>query len=467
MDNTASPPPAAPAPPRGDGGSAFFDSVRRSGLARSQDRWIGGVAGGVAHRLGIDPLIVRGLFVVLALFGGLAIVAYGVGWALLPEAADGRIHLQEAFRGRFDAALAGAAAFVAVGIARPVAWLDAERWVPGWLIGLAWLGLVVTVIVLAVTAAGRAGRSAPPGALPPAGYGAPPGSPPGSAPTPYPTYAPPAAGGSIPGAAVPNPTPTPGWRPPPPAPRVPGPGSTTVAVVLALILFAGAAVLLALRAGAGIERPGLAFGGVALVVLGLATLISGLRGRRAGALAGIGVLVAVLAVPAAVATSLGPEGRRGLADGGVVAGDVVWSPATAVEAAKGFSYGVGEARVDLTEPDWTPSDAPTEVTVEAGAGSTTVVVPADVPLEVRAHVGAGQIRSVISGDWERSAVLRPGVDGGDATRADGRVERTEAQGTDVDVVLRSPAALDDPDGRLALIVTIDAGLGDVTIEEEN
>src|SRR5690625_5023300 len=83
-------------------GQSFFDSIRRSGLFRTEERWIGGVSGGIAYRLGIDPLIVRGGLVVLTFFGGLGLLLYGLGWAFLPEQVDGRIHAQEALRGHVD-----------------------------------------------------------------------------------------------------------------------------------------------------------------------------------------------------------------------------------------------------------------------------------------------------------------------------------------------------------------------------
>ncbi|WP_434081074.1 PspC domain-containing protein [Sanguibacter sp. Z1732] len=102
-----SPGTGAERPGHGGPGASFFDSLRRSGWIRTADRWIGGVAGGVARRLDVDPLLVRGAFVVLTFFGGLGLLLYGLGWALLAEESDGRIHLQEALRGRFDAGLAG------------------------------------------------------------------------------------------------------------------------------------------------------------------------------------------------------------------------------------------------------------------------------------------------------------------------------------------------------------------------
>ena len=68
------PPPPPPARPSALGG------LTRSG----DDRVVGGVAAGIAGRLGVDPLLVRVAFVVLAAAGGAGAVLYGVLWALLP-----------------------------------------------------------------------------------------------------------------------------------------------------------------------------------------------------------------------------------------------------------------------------------------------------------------------------------------------------------------------------------------------
>lgn len=173
MDSTTSPAggstvPPAPAPdPRSPGGDGFFDSVRRVGLARTQDRWIGGVSGGVARRFGIDPALVRGIFVVTVLLGGAGLVVYGLAWALLPEEGDGRIHLQETSQGRFDAALLGAVAFVIVGLNRGdgwYGWWDDRGF--GWVTGLLWLAAIAAVIAMLVAASKqrRARRAAEGGA---------------------------------------------------------------------------------------------------------------------------------------------------------------------------------------------------------------------------------------------------------------------------------------------------------------
>ncbi len=54
-------------------------------VRRSDDRVVAGVASGVAYRLGIPPVYARAAFVVLAFAGGIGVVLYGVGWALLPD----------------------------------------------------------------------------------------------------------------------------------------------------------------------------------------------------------------------------------------------------------------------------------------------------------------------------------------------------------------------------------------------
>ena len=51
--------------------------------------WLGGVAAGIARRLGVDVSLVRLAFVVAAAAGGLGFAAYGLGWLLIP-AGDSR-----------------------------------------------------------------------------------------------------------------------------------------------------------------------------------------------------------------------------------------------------------------------------------------------------------------------------------------------------------------------------------------
>ena len=110
----STPPPSGSAgrpaePPAGPpAGQGFFDWLRGLGITRSSDRWFAGVAAGVAERLRIDPIIVRGVFIVLALLGGPGLLLYLVGWLLLPDA-SGRIHVEEVIRGRAETGMIVAA----------------------------------------------------------------------------------------------------------------------------------------------------------------------------------------------------------------------------------------------------------------------------------------------------------------------------------------------------------------------
>jgi phage shock protein C len=55
-------------------------------LMRSkQDRVIAGVAGGIAEHYGLDPTLVRVVWALSLLFGGLGLLAYVVLWIVLPS----------------------------------------------------------------------------------------------------------------------------------------------------------------------------------------------------------------------------------------------------------------------------------------------------------------------------------------------------------------------------------------------
>jgi len=68
--------------PSGGGGDAGAGGRAPLFARSSNDRVIAGVAGGLAERLGIDPVVVRLAFVVLALAGGVGVVLYLVLWAI-------------------------------------------------------------------------------------------------------------------------------------------------------------------------------------------------------------------------------------------------------------------------------------------------------------------------------------------------------------------------------------------------
>lgn len=54
-------------------------------LVKSQDRKICGVCGGIAEYFGIDPTIVRLVWVLATLFAGTGMLAYIIAALLMPE----------------------------------------------------------------------------------------------------------------------------------------------------------------------------------------------------------------------------------------------------------------------------------------------------------------------------------------------------------------------------------------------
>ncbi|MFZ4896173.1 PspC domain-containing protein [Plantibacter sp. Mn2098] len=160
-------PPSGATPPK-DGITSFFNWFRSTGLQRSDSRWIGGVAGGIAARLGIDPIIVRGIFIVVAVLGGPALFLYAAAWALVPDTA-GRIYLERAIRGIFDPAIVAIGIlvlFTVVPFMRGLWWAGAPGWwnMPAWLQGTLTTGWVLALVAVIVWLIIRFARRDEPGA---------------------------------------------------------------------------------------------------------------------------------------------------------------------------------------------------------------------------------------------------------------------------------------------------------------
>lgn len=476
---------AAPTPPP-SGMDGFFASIRRTGMVRTDERWIGGVAGGVALRLGIDPLIVRGLFGIGALLGGLGLLLYGVGWLLMPEQRDGRIHLQQLFRGDFDAAVIGGFVLVLAGFAFPDQW----HWFGWGGRGSGWNGIVglvaIAVIVALVLSAQSKNRGAPPyagppygpGGVPPAGPGTPPGMPPHAAPprsgpmtTLRPTAPLPYAGPVTP-AAVRRPEGTPMYPAPPapgvqagpapshppygqggpwasapyrPVPPVPpsrpgpvtslaptkpaGPGGRVAGIVIALGLIALAGLLYAERVDA-FDGPVLLTAAAGVVILcGIGIAIAGVIGRSSGALGALAIITILVVVPVTAATDI----RFGVS-GGII-GDGTYTPRTAAAAEDGYGWTVGDVTLDLTE---VPTAGLDDVPIHMGAGDLRVILPEGAAYTARVRVGAGDLSWL--GDTRIS-----GVGSGWAT-------------------YESPAVADGAEPEFALEISV--GAGNLVVVEE-
>jgi phage shock protein PspC (stress-responsive transcriptional regulator) len=155
--------PGATGQPTPPGGAAFFDWVRSLGFVRGPDRWLAGVCGAVASRTGLDPLLVRGIAVVIAILGGPIFFLYALGWAFMPDQ-SGRSLVEQATRQIFEPAMIAVGALVLLTF---VPWMQGIWWqgppevwgMPGWLevlLRTSWaIGLTVAIILLVIYIAKR------------------------------------------------------------------------------------------------------------------------------------------------------------------------------------------------------------------------------------------------------------------------------------------------------------------------
>jgi len=402
-------PAAAPPPPPGQpNGASFFDAVRRSGFFRGDERWVGGVASGLARRLGVDPLIVRAAWGVLALVAGIGLVLYAAAWALLPDERDGRIHLQDAVHGKLDGAWVGILVLGVLGFTAgsgAVGFLGAPASGIGHaIVAMSVIGLITAVIVLATRGArsgtdtaGTPGRpaattvattpwAAAPGASGETWAAAPQGTPP---------YGPPSAGSWAPqppsghGQRVrPAPVAT-APRPAPPKqlrPIVRGPGSTAFAIVVGITLLTVAGLLVADRADVFDGSTTLAITGVVVAIAGLGVAVSGLRGRRSGAIGALAVVALVVSGPVFASTEIG----RSDATYTTSFDSVSWQPSTAAAVGNGYQSTFGDATIDLRTTRLVPGET-LEVPVRVFASSVVVLVPPGTPVSADLSLVGAQL----------------------------------------------------------------------------
>lgn len=397
MADPTSEPPASGSPTSARSGlDGMFSTLRGFGWRRNtDDRWLAGVCSGIADRLGIDPLIVRGALIVLLFVGGIGGLAYLVAWALLPDQ-NGKILAEEALHGNGW----GIVLLVVIGIA--LISNVSDRW---WL----WTILVPVGLLLwwAIRSA-RQGKSpeqmseearqfgnrvAATFSRPPtgsAGTAAAPGETPGA-----PTA--PAQAGSVSGA-------------PAAPPHGMGPGRTGTVVApervvhrarprggfLGLLLTAGLAV-----AGYGVGKwyattsgfegsPEVLAAGFGVAAAGLALVLIGLTGRRAGFTTFL-VTLAALATVAATSLPALPSGGFGQRE---------WVALS--QPSGGFTLTAGEARLVL---DGAPGGS--LVRVAMGAGQLNVTVPKGTTATFVPTIRAGQ---VIVNRPQRAKEVRSGID---------------------------------------------------------
>lgn len=198
-------------PPR----SGIFESIRGSGWYRAKPRVLGGVCSGISAHQGWDLSLVRVLVVVTAFFMPVVVLVYGLAWLLLPEAEDGRIHVEETIEGRFDVAVLGGALMILASVSS----IFSDIGIFG-IMGIGWFSLLIgflcltgitaVIVVLLRSSTQGAGQQRP--SYGAAHYEAPRNNAPSAAPTPD------TAGASVPFATA-SPaadgtgTPDPGMKP--------------------------------------------------------------------------------------------------------------------------------------------------------------------------------------------------------------------------------------------------------------
>lgn len=466
----------------------FWQWLNALGVRRSEDRWIGGVAGGVAARWGVDPLLVRGLFVAACVLGGVGFFAYGVCWALLPEP-DGRIHAREALAGRFEQGQLGAGAMIFIGLPASNTLDWNVGWVGGVLKGLGWLALVAAGLWWAnlsrkrhaegatespgrgggglgdggggLDSAGSTGAGAGAGSTGAGAVGASSTLPTNAAstsgsipvwgtPEPFtPSTSPPAASTATP--ALPSaPAPLTAWdaaaasgtgasvpaaqkakeAKPKRSPR--GPGRVLASCTLAVAALAVATLLVGDRIGWWTAGAPLVVGTI-LAVLGLGIVVAGLAGRRGGWLTACAIIAGVVGFAIPVSGYSGVTWDESY-ENSTLLGHSSWTPTTVSEASAGLQVGAGDAVVDLTSLPLTAGES-VVVPIRVGVGSAVVTVPDGVAVRATTSTGVGEVT------WD--------VDGTQAS-AKGPMQRNQTFGAS--------------ESEAELILDIQVGAGTVVIE---
>ena len=364
MDQTSEtpqpPPPSYAAPP--PSGSDTFERISRRlrSLRRSRStRVFAGVCGGVARSLGLDPVFVRVLVAVLALFGGAGVVLYLVGWLLLPEDDGRRSVVERAARPSEPGArrpIGLAVLLVVVGLISISFVFD--QWVGAVLLALVVFGLLVWV--------DRRGER-----VQPVGYA-------GSEPAPMTTPMAMSTTTSDAGAPPSAPAWTQPVGPPPGPPPAPRPRSVLFALTASCVLIALGALGAADASGASV-RAG-TYPALALAVVGVGLLAGAWFGRSRGLIV-IGLVLAVVTAGAVGADRIGNFGGDAV--------DLTLRPTTVAELPASAEYAVGSATFDLTGVDFSNADA--SMAVSIGAGEIIVIVPPDVDVTVNASMGVGEV----------------------------------------------------------------------------
>ncbi|HXR42466.1 MAG TPA: PspC domain-containing protein [Acidothermaceae bacterium] len=344
-------------------------TLRRS----TGDRVIAGVCGGLGRYSGIDPIVFRITFAVLAVFGGAGLLLYAIAWLVVPDDTTSQSELQRLLHGR--ASLYPLLAII-IGALGLVTLIDlAHR---------GWPGPVPAIILVAALIALVGYRrdwtwhehqppapAAPPSAEPTAESAAatqtePLGPPAGYAPSrpiwsPYDDEPPPYT-----------------MPPAPQPPRPPRPPSLLAPIGICLgVVVAG--VMLALGASHAFDITAESVFAAALLTVGLALVVGTWIGRGRGLI----VVGSFLTVGLIIAAILDVPLRGGI-------GNRTDAPTRLSDLRSSYHLAVGRQDLDLTAVPFNGKTVHVDATV--GLGDLRVTVPSNTKVVVHATNGAGEIR---------------------------------------------------------------------------
>jgi phage shock protein PspC (stress-responsive transcriptional regulator) len=375
----------------------------RPPLRRSrQDRVIAGVAGGFARWLGIDPVIVRVILVVLAIFGGSGLVLYVIGWLFIPDEGAPESEAQRFIGQSQRPGSTARTVLIVVGVVVAVI-LFAN------IVGFAfgdWGGFGAFLLLIAVGAlvlylATRTNGEGPQVGATPASPVTPPAGGSAAAPGGPPTYTQGMTTPAAPAGAEVAPAPTayayggsgsyPGYTPYTPTPVPPNPprprsylGLATLSLTVVVTGLLVSLEILGLVDFAPVVIPA-----VALAILGAGILVGAWMGRARWllwfAIPTLFVTMIASYVPADFDGSFRPTITAGV-------GEQFNTPRTVLAASEPYELGIGSLQLDLTALRIPDGVTTVPVTATVGLGELVVVVPDDVRVIVDADAQLGELR---------------------------------------------------------------------------